>query len=513
MENQLSENKDRSLASCAFVLFGATGDLTKRKIMPGLFSLFSQNLLPQNFVIVAFARRDKTDEQFREELKVNMKEFAPKLPSDGEVWDRFANIVFYVRSSFDEPEGYHRLATRLTELDTQFNLGGNHLFYLATPPDNFSEIIANLGVAGLNNPRRESGWSRLIIEKPFGIDLNTAIQLNTELNSVFQENQVYRIDHYLGKEAVQNILVLRFANQIFEPLWNQKYIDNVQITVAETLGVEGRGGYFESSGITRDIVQNHAIQVLTLIAMEPPASLSADDVRGEKVKVLKSIRPFTPEEVALWTVRGQYGPNKVGDKDLPGYRQEEGVNPRSETETFAAFKFQINNWRWAGVPFYVQAGKRMPARLTEVKIQFKSPPDVLFRKMPNIQITPNILTLRIQPDEGASIEVGCKVPGPEMSVKPVRMNFLYGAEFDAPIRDAYERLILDAIRGDASLFARNDEVEEAWRIITPIMEAWRDLTCPIFPNYPAGTWGPRSAADLLSDGRAWNLPDPRNFAP
>jgi glucose-6-phosphate 1-dehydrogenase len=506
MDNQSVESKESGLSSCSFILFGATGDLTKRKIMPGLYSIFSQGLLPKNFIIVAFARRDKDDAVYREELRENMKQFAPKLPSEGEVWDKFAQCVYYVRSDFDDPEGYQRLANRLTELDRQHDLGGNHLFYLATPPDNFSEIIEHLGKAGLNNPRREGGWSRLIIEKPFGHDLESAKALNIELNSVFHENQVYRIDHYLGKEAVQNILVLRFANQIFEPLWNQTYIDNVQITVAETLGVEGRGGYFEQSGITRDIVQNHALQVLTLIAMEAPATLTADDIRDEKVKVLKSVRHFTPEDVALWTVRGQYGPGVVDGKTVPGYREEEGVNPRSETETFSAFKFQINNWRWSGVPFYVQAGKRMPQRVTEVKIQFKAVPDVLFANLASVDIKPNILSLRIQPDEGASLEIGSKIPGPEMKVAPVNMDFKYGAAFRAPIRDAYERLILDAIRGDAALFARNDEVELAWALITPIMEAWRDLSCPLFPNYAAGTWGPEAANNLLSGGRAWHLP-------
>lgn len=501
------ETKESGLSSCSFVLFGATGDLTRRKIMPGLFSLSSQGLLPKNFVIVAFARREKDDAVYRKELRENMKEFAPKLPTDGPEWDRFVKNVYYVRSDFDDADGYKRLADRLTELDGANDLGGNHLFYLATPPDNFSEIIENLGKAGLNKPRREGGWSRLIIEKPFGYDLASAKQLNTELNSVFHENQVFRIDHYLGKEAVQNILVLRFANQIFEPLWNQKYIDNVQITVAETLGVEGRGGYFEQSGITRDIVQNHALQVLTLIAMEAPASLTADDIRDEKVKVLKSFRLFAPEDVANSTVRGQYGSGSVGDKAVPGYREEEGVNPRSETETFSAFKFYINNWRWSGVPFYVRAGKRMPARVTEVKIQFKAVPDVLFAKMASVEIKPNVLSLRIQPDEGTSLEIGSKVPGPEMQVSPVKMDFKFGAAFQAPIRDAYERLILDAIRGDAALFARNDEVELAWALITPILETWRDLSCPLFPNYAAGTWGPEAANALLTEGRAWHMPE------
>ena len=506
MESATIEPKDTGLPPCAFVLFGATGDLTRRKIMPGLFSLSSQGLLPKNFVIVAFARRDKDDAIYRKEAQEAMKLFAPKLPSEGPEWDKFQDHLFYVKSGFDEPEGYQRLADRLTELDKTYDLGGNHLFYLATPPDNFSEIVEHLGGAKLNEPRRPEGWSRIIIEKPFGIDLGSAKQLNSEVLRVFGENQVYRIDHYLGKETVQNILVLRFANQIFEPLWNQKYIDNVQITVAETLGVEGRGAYFEQSGVTRDIVQNHALQVLTLIAMEPPVALTADDIRDEKVKVLKSIRQFTPEDVAMWTVRGQYGKGEIDGKPVPGYREEEGVSPQSEVETFSAFKFQLGNWRWAGVPFYVKAGKRMPKRVTEVKIQFKQTADVLFAKLPNVKLAPNILTLRIQPDEGASIEITSKEPGPEMNVLPVHMDFKYGSTFNAPIRDAYERLILDAIRGDAALFARNDEVEVAWSIISPILDTWRDLSCPIFPNYAAGSWGPDAAKDLLEGGRAWHLP-------
>ncbi|HZO91871.1 MAG TPA: glucose-6-phosphate dehydrogenase [Chthonomonadaceae bacterium] len=496
----------RSLAPCAFVLFGATGDLTHRKIIPALFSLASQGLLPQPFVVVAFARRDKTDAGYREELRAAVKEFAPRLPADSPKWDEFARNIFYLRSTLDAPEGYRRLSARLHELDEERGLQGNRLFYLATPPENFSQVIHHLGEAGLNRPGAEGGWVRLIIEKPFGYDLASARQLNAELKAVFGEDQIYRIDHYLGKETVQNILVLRFANQIFEPLWNQKYIDNVQITVAETLGMEGRGDYFDATGITRDMVQNHALQVLTLIAMEPPVSLAADDIRDEKVKVLKSIRPFTPEEVALWTVRGQYGPGVVDNQAVPGYREEEGVDPHSVTETFAAFRFSLDTWRWAGVPFYVQAGKRMPTRVTEVQIQFKAVPCVLFAQQNGFQLQPNRLILRIQPNEGASLEIISKEPGPDMHVLPVQMDFKYGAAFASPIRDAYERLILDAVRGTASLFARNDEVEAAWAVITPILEAWRDLSCPLFPNYAAGTWGPEAAKSLLTTGRTWHYP-------
>jgi glucose-6-phosphate 1-dehydrogenase len=504
------EPADHAPPPCAFVLYGATGDLTHRKIIPALFSLSLQNLLPKAFAIIAFARRDKNDDVFRADLKAAVKEFAPKLPADGEEWDRFAQSIFYLRSGFDDLDGYKRLGEKIAQLDKERGLGGNALFYLATPPDNFSQIIDMLGKSGLNKPLSDGGWSRIIIEKPFGTDLDSAHKLNLELNGVYAENQIFRIDHYLGKETVQNILVLRFANQIFEPLFNKNYIDNVQITVAESIGLEGRGGYFEHAGITRDIVQNHALQVLTLIAMEPPVTLSADDVRDEKVKVLKAIRPFTPDDVAQYTIRGQYGPGTVqsGDKQeqVPGYRQEEGVDPNSNTDTYAAFRFAIENWRWSGVPFYVQAGKRLPKRVTEVKIYFKQVPDVLFARMAYAGVQPNTLTLRIQPDEGASMEICSKIPGPEMHIQKVQMDFKYGSSFNVPIRDAYERLIIDAIRGDAALFTRNDETEAAWNIITPILDAWRDLSCPLFPNYAAGTWGPTAAADLLTGGRAWHIP-------
>lgn len=498
------ETVQEAIQPCAMTLFGATGDLTRRKIIPALFSLQLQGLLPEKFVIVAFARRDKDDAGFRTELQDAVKQFAPKLPADSPEWKAFAERVFYLRSTLDDADGYKRLAARLKELDKSHGLGGNRLFYLATPPENFDEIIQHLGGAELNKPGNDDAWARIVIEKPFGYDLASARHLNAELGSVFSEEQIYRIDHYLGKETVQNIAVLRFANQIFEPLWNGRYIDHVQITVAETLGMEGRGNYFEQSGITRDMVQNHALQVLTLIAMEPPTALTADAIRDEKVKALKSIRPFTSEDVANWTVRGQYGPGEVDGKPAAGYRDEEGVAANSETETYAAFRFACENWRWSGVPFYVQAGKRMPKRSTEVQIQFKAVPEILFARLDCADLKPNRLTLRIQPDEGASLEIASKVPGPQIKIQPVRMDFTYGEEFSTPIRDAYERLIYDAMRGDASLFARNDEVEAAWALITPILEAWRDLSCPLFPNYAAGTWGPEAAKSLLAGKPAWN---------
>ncbi len=503
MTTNASLQADLGLQPCLFVLFGATGDLTRRKIVPALFDLSLQGLLPPGFAIISFARRDKDDVTYREDLCAALKEFAPHLPADGAEWQDFASHISYVRSELNDPEGYARLAEHMKKIDEERNLQGNALFYLATPPENFSEIICHLGKAGLNKDTNKTGWRRIVIEKPFGVDLDSARALNGELSSVFDESQIFRIDHYLGKETVQNILVLRFANSIFEPLFNKNYVDHVEITVAETLGVEGRGNYFEQSGITRDIVQNHGLQVLTLIAMEPPMALTADDIRDEKVKVLNSIRRFTPQEVSRWTVRGQYGPGTITnghDEEVPGYRQEPGVHPRSNTETFAAFRFSIDNWRWAGVPFFVQAGKRLQKRLTEVQIYFKPAPEVLFARLSYGQLQPNKLVLRIQPDEGASLQISSKTPGPEMHIQPVQMDFRYGSAFDVPIRDAYERLIIDAMRGDASLFARNDEVEAAWQLITPILQAWHDIACPRFPNYPAGSNGPEAARELLNRG-------------
>jgi glucose-6-phosphate 1-dehydrogenase len=499
-----ADNGPSQAEPCALVLFGATGDLTRRKLIPALFSLASQNVLPEKFAIVAFARRPKDDESFREDLRQAIKEFAPSANADEDVWNRFAEKVFYHRANLDDPKGYESLKERLEQLDESHGLKGNRLFYLATPPENFEEIAEQLGAAGLAHASDEGGpWSRIIVEKPFGYDLETARKLNATLRSVFSERQIYRIDHYLGKETVQNILVLRFSNRLFELLWNHLYVDNVQITVAETLGVEGRGAYFDESGVTRDIIQNHALQILSLIAMEPPVSLEADAVRDEKVKALRSIRPFKPADVKKGTIRGQYTAGQMAEEDVPGYRQEEGVPKDTRTETFAAMRFWVDNWRWAGVPFYVRAGKRMPTRVTEVVVQLTEVPDVLFARMACTQVTPNRLTIRVQPNEGVEILMTAKEPGPTMEVKPVRMHFDYAEAFGKDIPDAYERLLLNAMLGDASLFARDDEVEAAWQLITPMLDAWKADSVQPKPYY-AGTWGPEAANALLEeDGRCW----------
>ena len=495
---------ERPLPPCNIVIFGATGDLTHRKLIPALFSIEAQGLLPDNVKIIGFARREYTDHSYREELKESLQEFAPDLWKESEhVWAKFAHRVLFHRSDFDNERGFEWLKERLDKYDEADGTGGNRLFYLATPPSTYSTVIHQLGKAGLakrdgetNNP-----FIRIIVEKPFGSDLETARALNTELKSVFDEDQIYRIDHYLGKETVQNIFVFRFANALFEPLWNCKYIDNVQITVSETVGVEQRAGYFDSAGELRDMVQSHALQILSLIAMEPPNTLGANDIRDEKVKVLRAIKKISKDDLASCVIRGQYGAGKINDQSVQGYREEPNVPKESVTDSYVALKLDILNWRWSGVPFYVRAGKRMPSRLTEVNITFKDIPPVL---MDSRGAEPNIITIRIQPNEGITMRLGAKPPGQQTRVSPVDMDFTYGSSFGQRIHDAYERLLMDALLGDAALFTRDDEVEAEWGLITPIIEGWHESAAPELPNYAAGSWGPEAADTMLSSvGRKW----------
>ena len=492
----------RTPEPCTVIIFGATGDLTHRKLVPALYNLQRERLLPPGFSVVGFARRDWSDDFFRGSLLADAREFSRSGIEDT-LWASFAEGVRYIQSSFDDPRGYQVLAQRLAELDQQRGASGNRLFYLATPPESYATIIQQLGAAGLARSPGD-GWTRIIIEKPFGRDLTSARTLNAEVHRVFDESQVYRIDHYLGKETVQNILVFRFANGIFEPLWDRRYVDHVQITVAETVGVEERGGYYEHAGALRDMVQNHLMQLLTLTAMEPPIGYRADAVRDEKVKVLRAIRPIAPEQAEQVTVRGQYGPGTAGGQAVPGYRQEQGVAPESTTETYVALQFFIDNWRWAGVPFLLRTGKRLPKRVSEIAIQFRSVPLMLFDSGPLSDIEPNVLAMQVQPDEGITLRFDSKVPGQANQIRPVTMDFRYNAAFGVESPEAYERLLLDAMLGDSTLFTRSDEVEASWSLITPIHQGWASADAPAFPSYEAGTWGPKAADRLLvKEWRAW----------
>ena len=485
------------------VLFGATGDLAHRKVVPALFHLWVGNLLPERFALVCFGRRAFSDQEIRTSLRSSLDKHARITPVDEERWASFASRITYHQGGFDESEAYTALATKLNAIDTEFGTDGNRLYYLATPASSFPEIVRSLGAAGLDHETADGGWRRVVIEKPFGRDLETAVKLNREVGKVFRESQIYRIDHYLGKETVRNILIFRFGNLIFEPIWHRRYIDHVQITVAESIGVEGRGAFYEETGALRDILQNHLLQLLTLVAMEPPANLEAEALRDEKVKVLRAIRPIPAEKVDQSVVRGQYGPGWVGATEVPGYRSEPAVDPSSETETFVAARLEIDDWRWAGVPFYLRAGKRLPKRATEIAIQFKDVPQHLFPTVGE-EPEPNLLVIRIQPDEGILMRFAAKVPGLGVDVRPVNMDFAYGSAFTVESPDAYETLILDALLGDASLFTRADEVEAAWRIVDPIIDAWVAGAEPQMPNYTSGTWGPDAADELLTrEGRRW----------
>ncbi|MBI1885968.1 MAG: glucose-6-phosphate dehydrogenase [Chloroflexi bacterium] len=445
-------------------------------------------------------------DEFRGQAREAVSQFS-RRPVDPAIWDSFARGLFHSSGQFEKPEGYKRLADLLTEVDRERCTGGNRVFYLAVQPSAYSEIVERLGKCSVVNGRQpENGWARVIVEKPFGHDLESARALNAQVATVFREDQVYRIDHYLGKETVRNILVFRFANGIFEPVWNRRYIDHVQISAAESIGVGNRAGYYEEAGALRDMVQNHMLQLLALVAMEPPIAFSADAVHNEKVKVLQAIRPVSGEEVPGSTIRGQYGPGWVDGREVLGYRQEEGVDPNSSTETYVALKLLIDNWRWADVPFYLRTGKRLPKRSTEIAIYFKRAPLLLFSGM-DASLEPNVLTIRIQPNEGISLKFHAKEPGMTVRIRSVNMDFLYGASFAVQPPSAYETLLLDCLEGDSTLFARRDEVESAWAFITAILEGWLDLPKPAFPNYEAGTWGPDEAKLVLErDSRSWRRP-------
>jgi glucose-6-phosphate 1-dehydrogenase len=487
----------------AFVLFGATGDLAHRKVIPALFQLWRTNLLPHEFAVVAVGRRSYSDESYRADIRASAEQFARVRPIDTVAWEAFAARIVYHRGDFDDPAMYDGLTSRLADLDRDEGTAGNRLYYLATQPSAFALIVGQLGQAGLDHEVHGGGWRRIVIEKPFGRDIDSAIRLNREVGKVFRERQVYRIDHYLGKETVRNLLVFRFGNGIFEPLWNRRYVDHVQITVAESLGVEQRGAFYEEAGASRDVLQNHLMQLLALVAMEPPATFEADALRDEKVKVLREIVPMTVDDIRAKVVRGQYGPGWVAGEAVRGFRDEPEVDPLSETETYVAARLAVDDWRWAGVPFYLRAGKRLARRATEIAVRFKQVPHALFKDA-NAEPEPNLLALRIQPDEGILLRFAAKVPGLGVDVRTVNMDFTYGSAFSVDSPDAYETLILDALLGDAALFTRSDEVEHAWGIVTPILDAWTEGEAPGFPNYEAGSWGPAAADELLArDGRRW----------
>jgi glucose-6-phosphate 1-dehydrogenase len=494
----------KAAGSCVMVLFGAAGDLTKRKLVPALFNLAKAKLLPQNFAVLGVSVDDLSLEQFRNQVTG----FLPPEDHESEAWNWFTERLYYDRGDFADPNTYSTVAHRLADVDREHRTEGNYLFYLATAPKFFAPIVQQLGKVGLSNQKDEH-WRRVVIEKPFGHDVESAKALNREIKAVLQENQIYRIDHYLGKETVQNIMVFRFDNAIFEPIWNRRYIDHVQITNAETVGVEQRGGYFDNAGTLRDMVPNHMMQLLSLTAMESPVSFSADAVRNEQAKVLHSIQPLDSEDVLQRSVRGQYGEGSENGLLVPGYRTEVGVSPESRTETFVALKLNIDNWRWAGVPFYLRTGKRLAKRHTEISIQFRRTPFELFRNSPHHQHQTNTLVIQIQPVEAISLSFGAKIPGPVLRVGPVDMSFEYSRYFGADAYTGYEVLLYDCMIGDATLFQRADMVEAGWTVVDPVLDVWKALPPRRFPNYAAGTWGPRDADELMErDQRQWRKIDP-----
>jgi glucose-6-phosphate 1-dehydrogenase len=493
---------ERRIPECAVVIFGANGDLTKRKLLPALYRLAYERRLSPGFAVIGISRTPMTDEQFRETMSSSVAKYLEDSPFDQDVWSGFAQSLFYMAGDVMDPAAFVALRQRLEQIEEQRQTSGNVLFYLSTQPSHYEPVVKGIGEAGL---AKGKGWRRIVVEKPFGHDLASARALSEKLHEVLRESDVYRIDHYLGKETVQNILAFRFGNGIFEPLWNRRYVNNVQITAAESIGVEGRGSYYQEAGALRDMIQNHLLQIMATIAMEPSATFQPDAVRDERAKLLRSIRVLKAAEVLDNAVSGQYGPARIGGVDVPGFRQERGVDPQSQTDTYAAVTFFVDNWRWAGVPFYIRTGKRLPKRVTEIAIQFNAAPHAVFGDNGD-GTTPNLLILRIQPEEGISLRFLSKRPGAGMKLRPVSMDFNYGSSFGERSPTAYETLLLDAMIGDATLYTRQDMVEASWAAVEPIMHVWGEHKFD-FPNYAAGTWGPKEADEMLARrGHAWRKP-------
>lgn len=494
----------RTPQPCAMVIFGASGDLTERKLIPALYYLARERLLPSGFAVIGAAKTPYSDEQFRDKMRGAIRRFLKLPEGDDPFLDSFCRGIFYLAGNFGEAEAYPKLSALLERLDRERGTSGNRLFYLSTPPSFFPVVVRHLGTAGLAKSKdTKASWTRMVIEKPFGRDLQSARELNRAVKSVFDEEQVYRIDHYLGKETVQNLLVFRFANRVYEPLWNNRYIDHVQITVAEDLGVENRGSYYEEAGLVRDMIQNHALQLLALVAMEPPARFDATEVRDEKAKVMRAVRPIPLDRINEFALRAQYSEGSVGGQRVLGYRAEPKVSPKSSTETYAALKLLIDNWRWADVPFYMRSGKRLAKRISEISVQFRRVPHLLFQDATD-NIEPNLLSLHIQPNEGISSRFCAKLPGTTMQIRPVMMDFRYGESFGAPPPTAYETLLLDCMLGDGTLFTRDDTVELAWELVDPVLAHWQGAGDRDLAFYPAGSWGPSEAnAFVERDGRRW----------